>query len=398
MVFLLGHSSYIVTLPFYHEIFFKRFFIYTIVRKFFLLWNIKLFKALNFRLYFSYKNYRQYLHVQIIIKLLLLLIGHRILRKLNSTGDKYAHLPDIAGFLLKQENILSMTIVLVTGLILLIWIDFSHESKTHKIQFYTLALNSIISICIYLRHMHNGNVAKIVFYPKTSGVYEVQIFWFLLLINFLTYIYNIIQTKKHNAKFFLKISLYFILKTWIMISAMLHKPHNVILLPFQIIFSNVISEIIKNGISQDVGVILYIWIGNVFYFYQGNSNSLATIDVAAGYVGVQSYIPFINGSLLLINTYSSPVLAYFLLIYYSILEHSYNIYEIVTQINKMYIMWRLIPMTLYTIIISIQRHHLFIWSVFSPKLLYEATYFTIMCVVVFIVLILTTLQKIINKL
>lgn len=324
------------------------------------------------------------------------MIGHRILRKLNSTGDKYAHLPDIAGFLLKQENILSMTIVLVTGLILLIWIDFSHESKTHKIQ--SLALNSIISICIYLRHMHNGNVAKIVFYPKTSGVYEVQIFWFLLLINFLTYIYNIIQTKKHNAKFFLKISLYFILKTWIMISAMLHKPHNVILLPFQIIFSNVISEIIKNGISQDVGVILYIWIGNVFYFYQGNSNSLATIDVAAGYVGVQSYIPFINGSLLLINTYSSPVLAYFLLIYYSILEHSYNIYEIVTQINKMYIMWRLIPMTLYTIIISIQRHHLFIWSVFSPKLLYEATYFTIMCVVVFIVLILTTLQKIINKL
>lgn len=53
-----------------------------------------------------------------------------------------------------------------------------------------------------------------------------------------------------------------------MISAMLHQPHNVILLPFQIIFSNIISEIIKNGISQDVGVILHIWIGNVFYFYQ----------------------------------------------------------------------------------------------------------------------------------
>lgn len=45
------------------------------------------------------------------------------------------------------------------------WIDFSHESKTHKIQ--TLVYNSIVSICIYLRHMHNGNVAKIVFYPQT---------------------------------------------------------------------------------------------------------------------------------------------------------------------------------------------------------------------------------------
>lgn len=58
-----------------------------------------------------------------------------------------------------------LKIIFSSGLILLMWIDFSHESKTHKIQ--TLAYNSIVSICIYLRHMHNGNVAKIVFYPQT---------------------------------------------------------------------------------------------------------------------------------------------------------------------------------------------------------------------------------------
>lgn len=50
--------------------------------------------------------------------------------------------------------------------------------------------------------------------------------------------------------------------------------------------------------------------------FQGNSNSLASIDVAAGYVGLRSYVPFITAAYLIINTYSAPVLAYFLLIYY----------------------------------------------------------------------------------
>lgn len=57
---------------------------------------------------------------------------------------------------------------------------------------------------------------------------------------------------------------------------------------------------------------------------QGNSNSLATIDVAAGYVGIQSYMPFVNGPLLLINTYSAPILAYFLLIYHAVLQYPYK--------------------------------------------------------------------------
>ncbi|KOX71550.1 GPI ethanolamine phosphate transferase 2 [Melipona quadrifasciata] len=306
-------------------------------------------------------------NAQISIKLFLLLIGHRILRKLNSTGDKYAHLPDIAGFLIRQESRLGMTIVLIAGLALLMWIDFIHENKTHKKL--SLVLNFIISICIYLRHMHNNRVAKIPFYPPTRGIFEVQIFWFLLVMNLVKYIYELICIRKRYSRFFPRVSLYFILQTWIMIAAMLHQPHNVILLPFQIIFSSVIYEIIKNNTTQNIWVLLYIWIGNVFYFYQGNSNSLATVDVAAGYVGVQSYMPFINGSLLIINTYAAPLLSYFLLIYHAILQHPHNI----------------------------QRHHLFVWSVFSPKLLYEAVHSTVVCSAVFIMLILATVQKAINN-
>nr|XP_033197814.1 GPI ethanolamine phosphate transferase 2 [Bombus vancouverensis nearcticus] len=348
----------------------------------------------NFITKFLRSHYQQNLHAQISIKLLLLLIGHRTLRKLNSTGDKYAHLPDIAGFLIKQESKMGMTIVLIIGLVLLMWIDLIHGSRKRKDL--SFLLNSIACMCIYLRHMHNNMVIKIPFYPQTRGIFEVQIYWFLLIMNFVNYIYDLIHIRKCNASSFLRISLYFIIQMWIMIAAMLHQPHSVILLPFQIIVSSVIYEINKNGTTQDIQV-LYVLAGNVFYFYQGNSNSLATIDVAAGYIGVQSYMPFINGSLLLINTYAAPVLAYFLLIYHAILQHPYNTPEIITRFSKTCITWRLLPIAIYTIIISIQRHHLFVWSVFSPKLLYEAVHSVVICLAVFVMLILATVQEIINN-
>jgi ethanolaminephosphotransferase len=50
------------------------------------------------------------------------------------------------------------------------------------------------------------------------------------------------------------------------------------------------------------------------YFLQGNSNSLATIDIASGYVGQIGYNPVVVGIFLVINTYSAPVLSYLLLL------------------------------------------------------------------------------------
>nr|XP_012144892.1 PREDICTED: GPI ethanolamine phosphate transferase 2 isoform X1 [Megachile rotundata] len=341
-----------------------------------------------------HKSCQQHFYSQNCIKLFLLLVGHRILRKLNSTGDKYAHLPDIAGYLIEQESMLGMTIILVAGLALLIWIDFTYGDKTHKQQ--TLITSIIASSCIYLRHMHNNSVLKIPFYPLSSGIYEMQIFWSLLAISCSISIYRSVLTVKYEKTMFLRITLFSILRIWVMISAMIHQPHNVILLPLQIIFSSIIHNIIKDNSMREISVFLYAWIGNVFYFYQGNSNSLATIDVAAGYVGVQSYMPLINGSLMLINIYSASVLAYLLLVYNSVSQYLHNTPEIITWISKMYLAWKYLPLTIYTVIISIQRHHLFVWSVFSPKLLYEAVHSTVICFIVFIILILIIIQKAIN--
>lgn len=55
--------------------------------------------------------------------------------------------------------------------------------------------------------------------------------------------------------------------------------------------------------------------------FQGNSNSLASVDIAAGYIGLRSYVPVVTGVYLVINTYSAPVLAYFLLVHH---RHSHR--------------------------------------------------------------------------
>lgn len=54
-------------------------------------------------------------HVELCAKLLLLLIGHRVLRKLNSTGDKWAHLPDIARWLKEDDSKVGTTFLLLAG-------------------------------------------------------------------------------------------------------------------------------------------------------------------------------------------------------------------------------------------------------------------------------------------
>ena len=48
--------------------------------------------------------------------------------------------------------------------------------------------------------------------------------------------------------------------------------------------------------------------GHAMYFSLGNSNSLASIDASAGYVGLEDYVPGVVGPLMFVATYCGPVL------------------------------------------------------------------------------------------
>lgn len=63
----------------------------------------------------NFLPFSEYSRVDAGIKILLLLLAHRFLRNLNSTGDKYAHLPDIADWLLDQNHKIGLSLFFILG-------------------------------------------------------------------------------------------------------------------------------------------------------------------------------------------------------------------------------------------------------------------------------------------
>ena len=43
------------------------------------------------------------------------------------------------------------------------------------------------------------------------------------------------------------------------------------------------------------------------FAFQGNSNSISTVDVSAGYIGLEDYQPVLIGILMALSTYSGPI-------------------------------------------------------------------------------------------
>ncbi|KAJ8664807.1 hypothetical protein QAD02_006469 [Eretmocerus hayati] len=323
-----------------------------------------------------------------VICLILLMICHRVLRKLNSTGNKYAHLPDISDWFLNQESHLRMTSLLISSLVILVAIDYHCDSSEQKLV--VLVLDTILAVLVYLRHAVAKSVFFLNIFTLARSTLVIQLFWYTTLISV---VYSSIQIKKRFQKSKGNIPstlLYLAIKLWVITSCLLHRPYNIILLPIQLLAGAIIYKLTQVPEYYDLKIFLYLWSGSAFYFYQGNSNSLATVDVAAGFVGLESYRPTIIGVFLVINTYSAQVLSLLMYLYDNSSRSLLSSHHF-SPLYKQYIFWRILPMTFYIIITSLQRHHLFVWTVFSPKLLYEAMH---SFVIFTIILVLHTILEI----
>ncbi|XP_011308492.1 GPI ethanolamine phosphate transferase 2 [Fopius arisanus] len=330
----------------------------------------------------TYQNYRDRLSSDNIIrvfKVLILMTQHRILRKLNSTGNKYAHLPDIGGWMKDEESHLAMSFAVGVSLGLLVLIGFISEEK--RFRRVTLGFHVILAVCVYSRHAADNSVINFTSIHRDSkGIYEVRAFWMVSGIFLLHCIRSGIWSYRNERPKFLQRIVFSVIQVWVLVSTLLHRAHDVILVPMELITIFVIYELME---SRDNGILVYVsyWVGNVFYFYQGNSNSLATVDVAAGYVGLQAYWPLIAKIYLCVNTYSATILAYLMILYKNTRDRQgFDIFSI----NRVYSIMRIFPFAVYTIIVMIHRYHLFIWTIFSPKLLYEATYTAVLFFVMFV--------------
>lgn len=183
-----------------------------------------------------------------------------------------------------------------------------------------------------------------------------------------------------------------------LISSLLHQPQNLIMgfaCSFTCWFVNQsCNRMVKTTNERTIAkIFLHVWIGKLFYFYQGNSNSLSTVDVNAGFVGqmhVHLPIIFVFST---INTFNGQLTSLFLLVLH-LIQDSKRLIDDSGVIMKLLFKWlsilTIIPTTVFLVVITLLRHHLFIWSVFSPKLLYD---FFVSAMMLFVMLLVKLTVK-----
>lgn len=106
-----------------------------------------------------------------------------------------------------------------------------------------------------------------------------------------------------------------------LITILLQKKHNVVLngmCGFTCIYVNYLCDrtILVRDHRIVCKIVLHYWIGKMFYFYQGNSNSLASIDLNAGYIGLTQFNFVVVGIFLTINVFNGQIITFFILIYH----------------------------------------------------------------------------------
>lgn len=218
---------------------------------------------------------------------------------------------------------------------------------------------------------------------------SVWLFWLnfgeVAAINCVPILYNALSSRLKRFDIKLIFATLVVLLT--LVIALTNKPHNIFLIPLLLFSCNKIKQICKlfvdNNSESSTGLlvqcVLHLWMGKQFFFYQGNSNSLASIDLNAGYIGLNTFNFVLVGLFLTINTFSGPILSFIVFVH-----NSYDC-EVRSSIRAddkralpLIILLIAFPFTLYVFIILAVRQHIFIWSVFSPKLLYEFYYLCLM--------------------
>ncbi|XP_042892631.1 GPI ethanolamine phosphate transferase 2-like [Penaeus japonicus] len=315
------------------------------------------------------------------VKLLLLSVVSlslsRLMRSWNSTGDKWKHLEDLGDGIRAAGGYVLLAVVLA-GLVVALFM-FSQNC---------LPLVMVGCACIFGRH-----------FPLSSsgGVLEAQFAHFVI---FILFVYGLLKAKlidfktpnsrsKSNLDAFepeeekMTVLLRYSVTALSLLCLLLQRADNIGLLALVMlqnhIMSSVLCKLTGTGlISSGVAALAVNWLAFAHFFYQGNSNSLATVDISAGFVGVTSYRPFVHGALIATQTFGGTFLTY--------LTYLMNIISRDAQKERwqypLYVWWtvRLATMSLYLVNVTFQRYHLFIWSVFTPKLLYEGAHLLVLCV------------------
>ncbi|KAE8706946.1 GPI ethanolamine phosphate transferase 2-like isoform X2 [Hibiscus syriacus] len=342
----------------------------------------------------------------------LLLISGRILRGWHQGGVNWTSLPDISKWLeqagsqyVKPLQLISAILVISIGLFAL----FSIESKGKYFQMVRLIF--LISGLLVLLHI--TRYQDFTFSSTNYGAtLLVQIIYAILgattigtvvalpwLIPLSTSkisptdntisppFFPSIQEKFPLVEF--RDSLYVIgwayILCWCLLQLLLQQPINttpILLLLLQTVAS--VLYFLRSGTHHKewVEIAGFYYLGMAGHFALGNSNTLATIDVAGAFIGISNHSTFLSGILMFVITYASPMFILLSLVMcistksmaHLVIPEKENAGDLLMMMLGFPCLVPLvinsILLTAYTVVLLLMQNHLFVWSVFSPKYLY----------------------------
>ncbi|XP_044500909.1 GPI ethanolamine phosphate transferase 2 isoform X4 [Mangifera indica] len=358
-----------------------------------------------------------------------LLISGRILRGWHQGGVNWTYLPDISKWLEQGGNDVVKAVQLVSG-VMVIFVSLYALSffGSKKMIVQMVGINfSIVGLLVlqYVMKYQDNTfapssdvstlLAQIIYAILGSATVGTVIVipWLIPLhLSYMGSSHNIYlstlvpkDVKKMSPLMEMRDSLYVIgwsyIVCWCFLQLMLQQPINsmpILLLLVQIITTMLYSSYGGLHLEEWVEVSALCFLGMAGHFALGNSNTLATIDVAGAFIGISSHSTLLSGILMFSITYASPMLALLSMVVYI----SVKSYLVVPQnvgsehlLKTMLGFPCLVPLginsillTAYTTVLLLMRNHLFVWSVFSPKYLYVCA--TTVCIYVGVAVVAAT--------
>ncbi|XP_063311577.1 GPI ethanolamine phosphate transferase 2 isoform X2 [Pelobates fuscus] len=320
-----------------------------------------------------------------------ILICCRLLRTLNQTGVQWMHRPDFGHWLTSSDHKAELSFLVAVSLVMIHLLIQGRCSSVSKIAlaFGLLGVYSYRAATGHVLYPWEQTTKEI-----SKGITEacfVYIFVLgVLITGIITGIKDLLKSQVINADPKTRsTSLWDVYCGLVLLAALLFRPHNLVVLVFCLMIQSTLTMFIWRLLKYNAVqvTLMHYWFGQAFFFFQGNSNTITTVDISAGFVGLDNYIEVPAVFLTAFVTYSGPLLWSVHLIYYL---NSCRISTSVAHGCYSYAIIHSLPVTVYIILITILRYHLFIWSVFSPKLLYEVLQLFIS---VFVCLIFTAVDK-----
>ncbi|KAJ8783537.1 hypothetical protein J1605_009242 [Eschrichtius robustus] len=232
----------------------------------------------------------------------------RLLRSLNQTGVQWAHRPDLGHWLTSSDHKAELSLLATVSLIMIFVLVQKRCSLASKVAMafgllgiycYRVAVGNLL----FPWQQNNKDISK--------GITEARFVYVFVLGVLFTGTKDLLKSQITADDFTVKtVGLWEIYSGLVLLAALLLRPHNLPVLALSLVTQTVMTHFVWRPLRHDAAevTVMHYWFGQAFFYFQGNSNSIATVDISAGFVGLDAYVEIPAVLLTAFATYTGPVL------------------------------------------------------------------------------------------